>query len=455
MKKRNTKLVHPPIDSKLLDFKFPRVYQHTLSNGLPLLIIEHHEVPKIYLRLGYDFGSKSDPVEKAGLSQILSSTIKKGTESQDYYSIIEKIEQIGGELDSAVNEDFFFVHGEFLKEYVENGLHVLSDVVRNPIFPEEHLEKEIFKQIADLENEKSSPDFLAQRRMDKALFAPHPYSIHKTLASLKAIGREDLLNFHRSFFNSANPLLVIAGDISQQEAIRLAEKYLAEMSYSTKSKQNNFSMDSPGKRSVHIVNRPESHQVNILLGNLTFNRSDPDYETMAVMSKILGGGGSGRLFLDLREKKGYTYGAYSSLQAYKEAGAFIANAEVRNEVVLPALDSFFEQFEKVQHEPVSQEELQHAKQYLIGIFPLQNETASSIAALALKQKLYDLPENYWDDYLAKIASVGIDDIQSVAQKYIRPEEMSIVLVGDANLLSDKFSAYGPVSIYDLDDNQVN
>jgi zinc protease len=227
------------------------------------------------------------------------------------------------------------------------------------------------------------------------------------------------------------------------------------MSYSTKSKQNNFSMDSPGKRSVHIVNRPESHQVNILLGNLTFNRSDPDYETMAVMSKILGGGGSGRLFLDLREKKGYTYGAYSSLQAYKEAGAFIANAEVRNEVVLPALDSFFEQFEKVQHESVSQEELQHAKQYLIGIFPLQNETASSIAALALKQKLYDLPENYWDDYLAKIASVCIDDIQSVALKYIRPEEMYIVLVGDANLLADKVSAYGPVSIYDLDDNQVN
>ncbi len=455
MKKRNISQEHPPIDTQLIDFKFPKVHEHNLSNGFPLLIIEHHEVPKVYLRLGYDFGSKSDPVNKAGLSQILSSTIKKGTKSQDYYSIIEKIEQIGGELDSIVSEDFFFVHGEFLKEYVEKGLDILSDIVQHPIFPGEHLEKERFKQIADLENEKSSPDFLAQRRMDKALYTPHPYSIHKTLASLQAIMREDLQSFHHSYFTSTPALLVIAGDITQQDAIRLAEKHFGKMAYTPEKNRKSDTLYSNGQRSIQIVNRPESHQVNILLGNLTFNRSHPDYETMAVMSKILGGGGSGRLFLDLREKKGYTYGAYSSLQAYKEAGAFIANAEVRNEVVPSALDSFFEQLEKIQHEPISQKELQHAKQYLIGIFPLQNETASSIAALALKQKLYNLPENYWDEYLAKIARIGIADIQLVAQKYIRPKEMSIVLVGDANSLADKVAAYGPVLVYDLDDNQVN
>jgi zinc protease len=455
MKNKNIARNNPPIDSHLIEFKFPRVYRHNLSNGLPLLIIEHHEIPKVYFRIGYDFGSKDDPSGKAGLNQILSTTIKKGTKNKDYYTIIEKIEELGGELDFVTSEDFYFVQGEFLKEHAEKGLDILRDILQYPIFPQEHLDKERFKQIADLENEKSSPEFLAQRRLDKALFAPHPYGVHKTISSLQSISRKDLVNFHGSFFSSKPALLVVAGDINRNKAINLADKFFGEMPYSPGQDRKPYLLNQTQEHSVNIVNRPESQQVNILMGNLSFKRNHPDYEKLVVMSKILGGGGSGRLFLDLREKKGYTYGAYSSLLAYKEAGAFITNTEVRNEVILAALDSVFEQFEKIKQEPVSEEELQHAKQYLIGVFPLQNETASSIAALSLKQQLYALPDNYWDEYLEKISMVNMDDIQSMAQKYIRSDEMKLVLVGDANFLVDKVGLYGPVSIYDLDDNPVN
>ena len=455
MKNKNIALQNPPIDSHLIEFKFPRVYRHTLSNGLPLLIIEHHEIPKVYFRIGYDFGSKDDPSGKAGLNLILSTTIKKGTKSKDYYTIVEKIEELGGELDSVASEDFFFVQGEFLKEHAEKGLDILRDIIQNPVFPKEHLEKERFKQIADLENEKSSPEFLAQRRLDNSLFAAHPYGVHKTMASLKSISRDDLVNFHGSFFSSTLALLVVAGDISRNKAINLTEKFFVNMPYLPDRDRKPYLLNQTRKRFIHIVNRPESQQVNILMGNLSFKRNHPDYEKTAVMSKILGGGGSGRLFLDLREKKGYTYGAYTSLLSYKEAGAFITNTEVRNEVVLAALDSVFEQFEKIKQEPVSEQELQHARQYLIGVFPLQNETASSIAVLSLKQHLYALPENYWDEYLEKISMVNMDDVQSMAHKYIRSEEMTMVLVGDANLLLNKVGPYGPVSVYDLDDNPVN
>jgi zinc protease len=454
MKNKNIVRNIPPIDSHLIEFKFPRVHRHTLSNGLPLLIIEHHEIPKVYFRIGYDFGSKDDPSGKAGLNQILSTTVKKGTKSKDYYTIVEKIEELGGELDSVASEDFFFVQGEFLKEHAEIGLDIFRDILQDPIFPQEHLEKERFKQIADLENEKSSPEFLAQRRLDKALFAPHPYGAHKTISSLQSISRDDLVNFHGSFFSSKPAVLVVAGDISRNKAISLTEKFFGDMPYSPDQDRKPYLLNKTRERSVQIVNRPESHQVNILMGNLMFKRNHPDYEKMAVMSKILGGGGSGRLFLELREKKGYTYGAYTSLLSYKEDGAFITNTEVRNEVVLAALDSVFEQFEKIRQEPVSEEELQHARQYLVGVFPLQNETASSIATLSLKQHLYALRDNYWDEYLKKISVAKMDDIQSMAQKYIRSDEMTIVLVGEANLLVDKAGSYGPVSVYDLDDNPV-
>jgi predicted Zn-dependent peptidase len=176
---------------------------------------------------------------------------------------------------------------------------------------------------------------------------------------------------------------------------------------------------------------------------------------MAVLNKILGGSGSGRLFLNLREEKGYTYGAYSTLNTYRESGAFLANAEVRTEVTVPALEAFHEEFERIKNEPVEAEELESAKRYLRGIFPLQNETASSIAALALRQKLYDLGENYWNRYIEQVGQVTAGDIQEMAGNYIRQDQMYTVLVGDAEKLGKSLQALGEVTIFDLEDHRLS
>lgn len=445
---------YPPIDSNLIDFRFPQVKERNLSNGIQLVIIEQHTIPKVYIRLGFDFGTKNDPAEKAGLSQLLSATIKKGTRHHNYKSIVKKIDDIGGELDSLVNEDFFIVHGEFLKEYFEIGLELLSDIIQNAVFPDNELERERYKLIADLENEKSSPEFLAQRRMSKILLAPHPYSLYKTADSLQKVEQEDLKQFHNQLIQNSQPHLIVAGDIGAEEAIEKVEKYFVSWKMSPKEIPVAETPSSSISRLVHIVHRPGSHQTNILMGNRIFKRRHPDYIKMLVMSKVLGGGGSGRLFLDLREKKGYTYGAYSSLQTYKDAGIFIANAEVRTEVAADAIAAFFAQFTKIISEPVSDEELRNAKQYLIGIFPLQNETASSIAALVLNQRLHLLPTDYWDMYIQEIAAANKSDILTVSQRYIKNEEMAIVAVGDADVLTKELGSFGPVSVFDLDDKPI-
>ena len=173
------------------------------------------------------------------------------------------------------------------------------------------------------------------------------------------------------------------------------------------------------------------------------------------MNKILGGGGSGRLFMNLREEKGYTYGAYSSLLTRKDSGAFMANAEVRNDVTLPAIEAFHEEFSRIKNEKVDSDELKNAKRFLRGIFPLQNETPSSIASLALKQRLFELGEDYWNHYLREIGEVTATDVQKTASTFLQETTDVTVIVGDADRLLPSLEPLGEMSVYDLEDNKVS
>lgn len=443
-----------PIDPRILKFKFPEVREKLLSNGLRLLIVERPEVPKVYLRIGLACGNKNDPPEKVGLAQLLAATIKKGTTRFDSYRLVDEIERIGGELDAVVNEDFFFVYGEFLNDSAETGIRLLQDILLNPVFQAQEVEKERYRLLADIENENSSPQFLANRRMDKALFGSHPYGYYKNRESLLNIDRNDLVNQHEKFFGPAHSVMVIAGAISEDRAIELGEKYFSEWKPKKSFPLSAEIPEAGNKPLVYLIDRPGSEQSNILLGNLLFPRNHPDYVSMLVMNKILGGGGSGRLFMHLREEKGLTYGAYSTINAYLENGSWLARAEVRTPATAEAIEAFFDEFRKIKQEQVSKEDLQNAIRYLVGFFPLQNETPSSIAALALKQKLFDLPKNYWNSFIESIGQVTQDAVQKMAQKYIREDRMAIVVVGDSTKILKELNIFGEVQQFDVNDIRI-
>lgn len=451
-KKRKNR--RPPIGKGLVKFRFPTVKERTLENGLTVLIIERGDLPKVYLRLGMNFGTKFDPPDKIGLFQLLTTVLKKGTLRRDYSEIVGTVDEIGGDLEAAVNDDFCFVYGEFLKEHLQVGIDLLSDVALNPVFPEMEVEKEKLKMIADIENEKSSPEMLAHKRFDRAIYSPHPYAFHKTVESLEAVVPPDLSRFRKKYFSPHLSYLVMAGDITESEAMDYVRKYFGSWQKTEATFPRFPAPAGTTERVVHLIHRPGSEQVNLLLGNLLFNRKHPDFIPMLVMNKILGGGGSGRLFMHLREEKGYTYGAYSALQTNKEHGAWFATAEVRPEVTVESLEAFFEQFRKIKFEPVSDEELQSARRYLMGIFPLQNETPSSVAALALKQYLNELSPGYWEQYLKQIGQVTVAEVRRVADTYIRDQQMCIVVVGDAEKLENLLRRFGKVQIYDTEDRLV-
>ncbi len=445
----------PPIDERILEFHFPALQEKRLSNGLTLLLIEKPRLPRVYLRLGLEVGTKHDPADKSGLWQLLASTLKKGTIHQNYYQLVDRIEQVGGELDVSVNEDFFIIYGEFLQDYFGEGLEILRELVMHPIFPPAEVEKERFKQLSDLENEKSSPEFLAHRRLEKVLYAPHPYSSHRTMHTIQNIGRDDLIKNHQLFFTPENCCLVIAGKFDSSEAIRLVEEKFSDWKSSGWSPESFPVPSGIIAREIHFIHRPQSQQCNILLGNRLFSRRHSDFEKMLVVNKIVGGGASSRLFLHLREEKGYTYGAYSNLETYGDCGAFVASAEVRPEVTTAAIEALHEELQKIQREAVPRRELENARRFLTGIFPLQNETPASIAGLALKQKLYRLGENYWNHYLIKISQVNEQDILEMANRWIRLPEMVTVVVGDADQLVNSLSTLGKVKIFDLEDQLLN
>lgn len=446
----------PPIDDNLIEFQFPPFQKKVLENGLTLLVLENRKIPKVYYRLGFDFGEKNDPQTKAGTVELMAHVLKKGTVNRSYHEIAEQIDFVGGNLDVDYSSDFFYLSGNFLREYSDIGLELMGDIVLNPAFHKEEIEKERKKLIADIENEKSSPSFLAQRRFKKVLFFPHPYSGTKSPESIDEISRDTMIDLYEKFFIPSNMFLVVTGDISFDEALEQTNKHFGQWDKNKRNLDSDFELPKViDKRKVFLVDRPNSEQSNVLLGALLFNRKNAEFEKFQVMNKILGGGSSGRLFMTLREEKGFTYGAYSTMSCFKEAGAWQANAEVRTEVTAEALDTFFEQFQEIQKESVSDEELKDAKRYLIGSFPIKNETPAAMASLELLKKLYKLPEDYWNSYLKRTDNVSKNDVNQMAKRYFDITKIAIIVVGDAKKLGNSLQKFGEIELYDLDDKRIN
>ncbi|RMG67798.1 MAG: insulinase family protein [Calditrichaeota bacterium] len=446
----------PPISDQIIDFAYPGTDSFALDNGLTVQVVHQPVLPKVFFRLGFRFGDKLVPRELAGAGDLLASTLKKGTAHRGYEEIVEGIERLGGELDAASSPDFFFVAGEFLAHTLEEGLRLVREVVEEPVFPEEEVAKERQIQLAELHNQKSSPAYLASRRLYKMVFGTHPYAVFKDESSLARIQRTHLSGLHAQYFRPEDAVLMVGGDLAPKEAHGLAVQLFGAWKASKQRAQRPTlpSLDSTQPRRIHLIHRPQAAQSTLYLGIRLFARNHPDYEKMLVTNKILGGGASGRLFMNLREEKGYTYGAYSQLQLHQEAGFWLAHADVRPEVTAAALETFQEEILRIGTEPVETEELRTAQRYLMGIFPLQNETASSVARLALEQIFYGLPEDYWRHYLERIAQVSIEDVLQTASRYLRTEHLQIAVVGDADKILAQLQALGPVQVFDVNDHPI-
>ena len=325
------------------------------------------------------------------------------------------------------------------------------DLLLNPVFPQEELDRLKQRLKVSLRQQRASPAFLNNERFSKAVYGSHPGSVvTMTEASIDAITPEVLAKWHRERWAPQNAILGIAGDVKPAELIPKLEQTLAAWKKSELMEVLPANPTPPAQKKIWLVNRPNSVQTSIAMGNLAIDRRHTDYIPLTVANHVIGGGPTGRLFINLREEKGYTYGAGSGFAALKWPGPWRASAEVRTEVTEGAMTEFFNEINRLRDQLVTERDLDEAKRAIVASFALSLENPDQLLNYQIIRKIYGFPADYWDTYPARVMAITPADVQRVARKYIDPANIQIVAVGDVTKIRSIMEKFGPVEVYEAD-----
>jgi zinc protease len=377
--------------------------------------------------------------------------LREGTRSRTSIQIAEEVDRLGATLGagSSFGSPDAVLSAAGLSDNFDAWFQLAVEVLLNPSFPVDELEKLKQRQRAQLRQQRAATNFLVNERFSRAVYGEHPAAtVSATPASIDALTREALVGWHRERYRPQNAILGIAGDVRAADLIGKLEKWLAGWQRSELAEVWPRNPAVAGARKIFLVDRPGSVQTTVALGNIAIDRRSPDYLPMVVMNHVIGGGAAGRLFLNLREEKGYTYGVYSNFTALRYPGPWQAGGNMRTEVTAGALAEFFNEIRRIREEKVPPAELAASKRAIAARFALSLEQPAAILGLAIARKQYDLSADYWDTYPARIMAVSADEVQRVARKYLDPEAMQLVAVGDAGRIKTALEKYGAVEVYD-------
>jgi zinc protease len=430
----------PPLPAR--ELKLPTAFETILPNGLTVVVVEDPRLPLVSYRLAFRTGDAHDPADLPGLMDMLTGLLTEGTESRTSREIADEVARLGATLQAGANSDYTTVAASSLTIFCDQILELLADVALRPVFPANEVELTKQNTKESLKQQRAQPSFLAGEMVARVMFGKHPYHVTApTPEAVDAITRERLVEFHRATFIANNAVLFVAGDVKQDEVLQKVGSLFGSWQPGSVTSDNFPALPERSSRVVYLVDRPGSAQANIVIANTGIKRTSPDYFPLLLMHTVLGANASSRLFMNLREDKGYTYGAYSSLDARRTAGTFRASAEVRTLVTGDSLKEFFYELNRIRDAAVAEDEMADAKSYLTGVFPLRLETQEGLVDQLVQIKMFGLPENYLEVYRSRIQAVTIPQVQEVAQKYVRPNEAAIVLVGDAAQLAEQIKPY--------------
>jgi zinc protease len=440
----------PPAAGPRSDIRFPALSRSQTGTGLELDTVEQHQLPVVHIKLLIQSGSAADPDKLPGLAHLTAAMLKEGTQKRSSQKLAEAIDFLGARLDIGNDTDRLSIDMQALSEHFADALALVAEIAQKPAFSQGELDKLKKRELARLDLQSQSPRFLASRELNKALYGDHPYAhVDTTAEVVKRLSRQDLVRWHAQHFAPNNAVLVVVGDVSPEQVKGAAEHAFAGWPKHAVPAIEQKKMPERSAREVILVDRPKSVQSVIFNGNLALARRDPDFIPLMVANQVLGGSAASRLFMDLREKRSLTYGAYSDVDERVQVAPFTAFASVRNEVTAEALAAFNEHLQRIVREAPAQGELQNAKHYLIDRFPLRIETADKIAELVADLRSYGLPDDYWDRFGSEIEHVTPEQALAAAQKYIRPNQSAIVVVGEATAVKAALDPYGPVTVVDI------
>lgn len=447
-----------PVSKEVLKVKLPRAQEATLPNGLRVVLLEAHKVPTFNMQMVVLSGGLSDKSDYRGLATFTAGLLREGTTKRSSKDIAEQVDALGATLtaNSGLSAMTTNVSTNGLVENLDQTLELFADVIKNPTFPQAEVDKYKTRLLNQLQIQRSNPQFLAQEQFVRAIFgANHPGSLVVAPAeSIKKLTSEDLSEFHSTHYRPNNAILAIVGDVTMKEIMPKLEQAFGDWKKADVPAYSIPAAPAQSDAKIYLIDRPGSVQTVLQLGTLGITRTSPDYFSVLLADKVFGGGPTGRLFLNLREDKGYTYGAYSFFGGSKFRGSWGASADVRTEVTGEAMKEFMIELERLRNQPVPAEELENAKRAIVGGFALSLEQPNTLLQNIITQKLYNLPADYWDTYPQKVAAVTAADVQNAAKKYLDLERLQIVAVGDASKAREVLMKFGKVELYDAEGKLV-
>jgi predicted Zn-dependent peptidase len=426
----------PPALGAAPELKLPQIQKRALSNGLPVWLIESHEVPLAQVNLLVRAGSGDDPTQKPGTASLTAAMLDEGAGARSALEIADAVDFLGAILQTSSTFDASSVRLNVPVARLADALPILADVALRPTFPQQDLDRIRQERLTSLLQARDDPASIAQMTYSRLLFgATHRYGTGAvgTPTVLKALTADELRAFHTAHYGPSNAALVVVGDITMDAVLPLLERQFGSWKASGQRRTPVPQAAQRSRREVVIVDKRGAEQSEIRLGWVGVPRSTPDYFPLMVLNTILGGSFTSRLNQNLRETHGYAYGASSGFDMRLSAGPFVAAAGVQTDKTAEAVREFFTELEGIR-KPVTEPELAKAKNYLALGFPADFETTGDLSRRLEELIVYGLPDDYFGQYISKVQAVTPATVQKAAATYVQPANFLVVIAGDAKTI---------------------
>jgi zinc protease len=418
-------------------YHFPDFHDQILASGIRLVTAPVAKLPVVTVLVIVDAGSTNDPAGKEGVAALTASTLLEGSERFDGAELAEKFEQLGTSVESGADWDSAFIKITVLSDQLEEATKLLGEAISSPVFPKREVERAKAERLAEILQLETEPRGLADEKFSEFLYTQESrYSKpdEGNTESVSALSRKDILEFYKSRYRAGSTTVIIAGDVSTDEARALITRALERWALGNAPNRPLITAARTTRKSIHIVDKPEASQSELRAGHVGLPRKHPDFFPTLVMNAVLGGLFGSRINLNLREAHGYTYGASSFYDWRRGPGPFVVSTAVQSEVTAPALREILLEIDRIRGERISEEELSLARDYLDGVFPIRYETTAAIASALATLVIYDLPADYYEAYRRNVRSVSADAVLQAARSHLHPDELQTVVVGDARVI---------------------
>lgn len=432
------------------EFHFPQAATKTLANGLRVFVVSDHSEPAVAARLVMmSAGTIKDPKGMPGVAQMTANMLTQGTQKRSAKEVAEAIDFIGGSLEASANSDASDVSLDVVKKDLATGLDLMSDVVLHPAFRAEELDRQRQQLLSGMTVQYSDPDFLASAAFSRIVYGTSPYGwpAEGTPDTVKKLDPQVLTKFHDANYAPNQALLAFAGDITPEEAFAAAEKYFGGWAKLDVASADTAAPENFTGMHIWLIDKPDAVQTQIRAGKLGIRRGDPNYIPVAVMNRIFGGGYNSRLNTEVRVKKGLTYSAYSSFTPHRYAGSFTVGTYTRTEATVEAAKLVVDLVAQMSSGDVTAQEMDFARDYLAGVYPIQSETAEQVANRVLTAAAFDLPADYNSTYPDRIRVVTSAQVHDMAQRYLSAKDLDLVFAGNVSAFRDALKKAFPDAQY--------